>query len=162
VDHRLKLAGRGKFCDELHSFRVFPGHTALELPTSGNGRPSHPDEVSQTDDVLKKHTVRRQQMLAAMKRGCADDVKYEVIGVRTRGDVVLRVVDHLVRTQRLHHFHVRTAAYRSDGRPKVFGQLHPSRSDAPGGTNDQNLLAGLDLPQVPEEIQRGVRPKRNG
>jgi hypothetical protein len=57
VDDRLELPSRGKFCDEIHSFRVFHGHAALEFLTPGNGCPNDPRDVGQTDDVLKKDTV---------------------------------------------------------------------------------------------------------
>ena len=57
VDDRLELPSRGKFCDEIHSFRIVHGHAALEFLAPGNGCPKDPHGVSQTYDALKKDTA---------------------------------------------------------------------------------------------------------
>src|SRR6185503_5835294 len=121
----------GKFCDESHSFAVVDGHTAPHFLTTSDGGPKHLNHVSQTHDAEKKDTFWLQRVLAAVKSGCADGIKYQVVGFSILGEIFLRVVDHLVRTQGFHHFYIWTAAHRGHGRPKVFRQLHRGRADAP-------------------------------
>jgi hypothetical protein len=80
VDDRLELPSRGKLCDEIHSLQVVYGHTALYFLTSGDGGPKDPNHVSQTHDAGKKDTFGLQRVLAAVKSGRADDIKYQVVG----------------------------------------------------------------------------------
>jgi hypothetical protein len=46
----------------------------------------------------------------------------------------------------------------------VFGQLHRGRADGSRRADDHDVLAGLDLSQVSQVIQRGIRAEwnRNG
>src|ERR1019366_1390398 len=125
----------GKFCDESHSLQVVDGHTALYFLTPGDGGPKDPNHVSQTHDAGKKDTFGLQRVLAAVKSGRADDVKYHVVGFCTLGEIFLGVVDHLVSTEGFHHFHVPAVAHRGHAPPKVLGQLPPGRADAPRNVN---------------------------
>src|ERR1017187_620266 len=87
VDDRFELPSRGKFCDESHSLQVVDGHTALYFLTPGDGGPKDPNHVSQTHDAGKKDTFGLQRVLAAVKSGRADDVKYHVVGFCTLGEI---------------------------------------------------------------------------
>jgi hypothetical protein len=84
VDDRLELPSCGKFRDEIHSFQVFDGHTALCFLTPADGGPKHPNHVGQTHDAGKKETFGLQRVLALVESGRADDVKYRVAGKSRR------------------------------------------------------------------------------
>ena len=71
----------------------------------------------------------------------------KVISSADLSDVMLKIVDDLIRAQRLDHRQVFLSAYGGDLRTKVFGKLHGKNTDAAPGAVDQHLFPGLILPR---------------
>ena len=75
-----------------------------------------------------------------------DVVEDEVVLLSAPGEVVAGVVDDVVGADRTDQVHVPGAAHAGDLGPERLGDLHRERADAAGGTIDEDLLAGLDVP----------------
>src|SRR5262249_10561400 len=79
--------------------------------------------------------------LAAAKRVLADGVEDNVVGLAVLREVLVQVVDDLVRAERAHELDVRRVADRGYVRPQVLPELHASGSDRAGSAVDEHLLA---------------------
>src|SRR5450759_3340114 len=70
----------------------------------------------------------------------ADRVEDDVVRLAALGEVLLRVVDHPVRSERPHELEVLGAADSGDVRAEVLGQLHPCGADRSRRPEDENRL----------------------
>ena len=84
----------------------------------------------------------------------------EIVGPGRR-EVLLRVVDDLVRSERLHQFQIRGAADRGDFGPEGLRQLDRRGAQGPGGSVDEDLLSRADASSA-KEIQRTSGSPRDG
>src|SRR6187399_1566897 len=78
------------------------------------------------------------------------------------GDVVLRVVDNVIRADLANHVQILRAAYGGNLSAERLGDLHGKRANAARCPVDQNFLSGLDLSLVAQRLQRGYRGDRHG
>src|SRR4029079_15359840 len=84
---------------------------------------------------------------APSERLLADSVKDDIVGLAVLGEVLLRIVDDLVGTQRCDQLEVLRVAHRRDLRTEVSGQLHRGRADRSRGAVDEDApsLAKISL-----------------
>jgi hypothetical protein len=80
-----------------------------------------------------------QRAPAPPKRLLADRVEDDVVGLVVPGEVLLQVVDDLVRSQRADELDVLGVARRRDASPEVLGELHAGGADRTGCAVDQDL-----------------------
>ena len=75
----------------------------------------------------------------------ADVVEDEVVALRAFGEVVLGVVDDVIRAERAHELHIAGAADAGHLGAERLGDLHGVCADAAGGAVDEHLLPGGDV-----------------
>ena len=63
----------------------------------------------------------------------------------TIGEVLHRVIDHLVGPERSHEVYVGAAAHGGNVRTEVLRQLHGEHAEAAGGSMDENPFARLHV-----------------
>src|ERR1700694_3814112 len=87
-----------------------------------------------------------------------DRVEDDVVRMAARGEVFLRVVDHLVRSERSHELEVLGVAYRGDVRAEGPGQLYSRGADGPRRAVDEDSapLAKISLFQTRQGVERAV------
>src|SRR2546426_5722397 len=93
----------------------------------------------------------------------ADRVEDNVVRLAVPGEVLLRVVDHPVGSERSHELEVLRAAYRGDVGFEVFGQLHPGGADSPRRAVDEDPLPFPKTrpSQTPHRIESSVANRRS-
>src|SRR6266542_353309 len=82
-------------------------------------------------------------------------VENEVVTPPAPGEILLRVIDDLIRADRPDHFHIPRTAHAGDIGAERLRDLHGERTDASGRTVDQYLLPGINVTLAPESLQRG-------
>ena len=85
----------------------------------------------------------------------ADVVEDEVVALGPGGEVDLRVVDDVVGADRADQLDVLRAADPGHLGAERLGDLHGERAHATGSAVDEDLLTGLDLAVVAQELERG-------
>jgi hypothetical protein len=78
----------------------------------------------------------------------AADVEDQVVPLPTVGRVLTLVVDDVVRAQRPHQVHLAAAAHPGHLGPERLRDLHREAPHAPGGAEDEDVLAGLEAPRI--------------
>ena len=73
-------------------------------------------------------------------------IEDEVVEISPRAEVLSRVVDYGVRSQRLHQFDVGSTAHAGDARAEVPRELDGGGTDRAGRAVDKDLLSVLDCP----------------
>jgi hypothetical protein len=79
----------------------------------------------------------------------------------TIGEVLRRVIDHVVGPERSHQVDVGAAADGSHVRAEVLGQLHREDAEAAGRAMDENPFARLHL-RPAHEVERARRAHEHG
>src|ERR1035437_9866334 len=82
-------------------------------------------------------------------------VEDEVVALLTLSEVLMGVVDDMVGTDGADHVDVPRAANGCHFGAEGLGDLHGERPDASGRAVDQDLLTGLDLPLIAQQLQGG-------
>src|ERR1700682_1215211 len=87
-----------------------------------------------------------------------DRVEDDVVRLAVLGEVFLRVVDHLVRSERSHELEVLGVAYRGDVRAEGPGQLYSRGADGSRRAVDEDSapLAKISLFQTRQCVERAV------
>src|SRR5260370_20164635 len=81
--------------------------------------------------------------------------KNQVIPLSISGEILLRVINDLVCTNRAHYVQIPRAAYGGDFSPKRFGKLHRKRTHTTTRTMNQNLLPLLNVSFIAKALQGG-------
>ena len=115
------------------------GHPAARVPSA----------------VREQCPPRCQCTPGVRQRVVPDVVQDEVVARPSLGEVLAGVVDDVVGTDGPDHVHVLRAAHAGDLGAERLGDLDGERSDAARGAVDQDLLPGLDLALVAQELQGG-------
>src|SRR5437899_8243019 len=89
-------------------------------------------------------------------------VEDEVVAFLPLGEVLPGVVDDMVSADRSNHVHVPRTAHPGHLRAERLRDLHRERSEASGGTVDQDLLTWLDLPLIAKQLEGGGGGYPNG
>src|SRR5260370_12391010 len=79
--------------------------------------------------------------------------KNQVIPLSISGEILLRVINDLVCTNRAHYVQIPRAAYGGDFSPKRLGKLHRKRTHTTTRTMNQNLLPLLNVSFIPKALQ---------
>src|SRR5579863_10030724 len=79
--------------------------------------------------------------------------KNQVILLPIAGEIFLRVINHMVCTNRAHYVQIPRAAHGGDFSPGRFGNLHCKYTYTTRCTINQNLLPFLNLPFVAKALQ---------
>src|SRR6266480_1416979 len=79
--------------------------------------------------------------------------KNQVILLPISGEIILRVINDMVCTNRAHYVQIPRAAYGGDFSPKRFGNLHRKRTDTTRCTINQNLLPLLNVSFIAKALQ---------
>src|ERR1700745_1900850 len=69
-------------------------------------------------------------------------------------EVLLRVVDDVIGSDRPHHLDVARIAYSRHVCPERFRDLHRKGPDAASRAGYQHILSGLQVPVIPESLER--------
>ena len=100
----------------------------------------------------------RSQNTSELRPGPAScDVEHEVVAPVAPSEVLLRVVDDVVGSERSRLLHVRRAAHRGHLRSERLRDLDGVGPDAARGAVDQHLLPGLEPTLVAKSLQCGDR-----
>ncbi|MCR6699844.1 MAG: hypothetical protein NVV68_01110 [Dokdonella sp.] len=97
--------------------------------------------------------VSRSEWLPTLSR-------IRIVALGPLGEVVLRVVDHVVGAERAHQRDVARAAHAGHLGAERLGDLHREAADAARRTVDQHLVAGAQAAGVAQTLQRGRRGDR--
>jgi hypothetical protein len=97
-------------------------------------------------------TLRLEHAAQIGDRTIADVVQDDVVALVALGEIVLRVVDHMVRAERAHELDVARAAYAGDISTVVLRELNRKRAHTARRAVDQDLLSGLDLALVAQTL----------
>src|SRR6266566_7468231 len=92
----------------------------------------------------------------------AADVEDHVVAVLAVGEVLARVVDHVIRADGADQIRLRRAAHAGDLGAEGLGDLHGERAHASRRADDQHPLPGLHLRVVAHGLQRGERGDGDG
>src|SRR3990170_278665 len=137
--------------EEDEVFRFHLGYPTDHLRAAGNRSPE-PFEDRCQHESADIDSPFLERFHARSERNLAYRVVNEIVR-RGAGEVLLRVVDDLVRPQRLHQFQIRGAAYPGDVRPEILGKLDGRSPQRSGGPIDENALSPPNIP-FSKEVQR--------
>ena len=85
----------------------------------------------------------------------ADVVENDVVAFIRVEEILLGVINDLIRADGADQVHISAAAYTSYLCAEGFGDLHGEGSDASGGAVNQNFLPRSDLRLIAKALQRG-------
>src|SRR3990170_3958076 len=140
--------------EEDEVFRFHLGYPTDHLRAAGNRSPEPSNDRCQRESADIDSPLL-ERFHARPERNLAYRVVNEVVR-RGSGEVLLRVVDHLVSSQRLHQFQIRGAAYPRDFRPEILCKLDGSSTQRSGGSIDENSLPPPNIPSS-KKVQRTSR-----
>ena len=80
---------------------------------------------------------------------------------RTFGEVLRRVIDHVVGPERSNEVFVRAAAHRVNVRPEMLRELHGEHAEAAGGFMDEHPFAGLHV-RPAQKVERARSAHEHG
>src|SRR5258705_13899100 len=75
----------------------------------------------------------------------ADGVEDHVVGLAVLGEVLVRVVDHFVGTERSHQLDVLGVAHGGHAGAEALGELHAGGADGPRGSLDHGVLTLAEM-----------------
>src|SRR5207249_2802103 len=103
-----------------------------------------------------EHTnaVGRQDLPALGERMITDQIVDHVITLIGPGKIFLGVIDHVINSDRADKIDIARAANAGHFCAERFRDLHRESANASGRAVDQNFLSGLNVPLVPETLQR--------
>src|SRR5215472_15498008 len=88
-------------------------------------------------------------------------IENQVVTLPALREILLRIINHLIRAHGPDHFHIPRAAHASHIRAQRLGDLHCEGTHASGRTIDQDLLPRLNVSLVPKTLQcRECRDRR--
>ncbi|RIH75673.1 hypothetical protein Mterra_03957 [Calidithermus terrae] len=108
------------------------------------------------------NTLRAERGPVLRKRAVSRDVEDQVVAPAALGEVLLGVVNDVVRPEGARQVHFLRTAHRRHPCAERLGDLHRERPHAAGGAVDQHLLPGPDPAGVPQPLQRGHGRHRHG
>src|SRR6266571_8374134 len=86
------------------------------------------------------------------KRNLAHGVENEIVR-RGPSEILLGIVNHVIRAERFHQCQIRRTTNPSDLCPEVLGKLYRSGAHRSGCSIDEDLLTALDI-SFSKEVQR--------
>src|SRR5882762_6657522 len=89
-------------------------------------------------------------------------VENQVVTLAALGEILLSVINDLIRTDGSDHFHIPRTAYACDFRAERLSDLHSERAHASRCAVNQGLLSRLDVPLVAKTLQCGESRYRYG
>src|SRR3990170_7002597 len=140
--------------EEDEVFRFHFGYPTDHLRAAGNRSPEPSNDRCQRESADIDSPLL-ERFHARSERNLAYRMVNEVVR-RGSGEVLLRVVDDLVRSQRLHQFQIRGAAYPCDFRPEMLGKLDGGSTQRTRGSIDEDFLSPLDI-RSSKKVQRTSR-----
>jgi hypothetical protein len=163
VDDRPVLPGLDELVEkEDVLLRVARGDREPHFLVSDARGPERQDEI-QEPVGCQIAAAPRKGAFAPPERVLADGVEDDVVRLAVLGEVFLRVVDHLIGSQRCHELEVLRVAHRGDVGAEEPGELHPCGADGPGRAVDEDplSLAEIGQPQAPQCIESPVADRRS-
>src|SRR3954469_2680823 len=89
-------------------------------------------------------------------------IENQVVSLGAPGEIVLGVIDDMVRANRSHEVHALRAAHTGHFRSERLGDLHCERANTARGTVDQDLLPRLNPAFIAKALQSGQPRHRYG
>ena len=100
--------------------------------------------------------------MAARERRAADRVENDVVEFGALGEICCSVIDDDICAEDFYQIHIRRAAYATDMRAKMLGELNRKHADRTAGAVNEDLLPGLQPGKVAQKRECRQCSERNG